>query len=217
MEEVIIRAAGLEKSYPGFKLDGVNINLPKGYVMGFLGPNGSGFGVDVGKKVKDLSRGTRVKFALGVALAYRPRLLILDEPTSGLDPVARQEILSELMRVVQDEEGAVIFSSHITQDVEKIADYITFIRDGQVVLAGVKDDILDSWKRVLFRLEDGKVTPDWHKEFVALAGSGCEYKGVANNFSLGLRTFLREQGAKDVREENLSLDEIFLALVKGVC
>src|SRR5215469_11415761 len=85
------------------------------------------------QKVKGLSHGQRVKAALLLALARRPRLLVLDEPTTGLDPVARQEVLGELMAVLADDERSVLFSSHNTQDVEQISDHITFIDRGRII------------------------------------------------------------------------------------
>ena len=88
------------------------------------------------KTVKELSRGMKMKLSLAAALAHRPRLLILDEATAGLDPVVRDSILEELLSFVSDEEHAVLLSSHITGDLEKIADYITYLHRGQVILSG---------------------------------------------------------------------------------
>ena len=91
--------------------------------------------------VKSLSHGERTKAALLLVLARRPRLLLLDEPTTGLDPVARHEILDELMDVVRDERRAILFSSHNTQDVEQISDQITFIDRGPGIPADVREKI----------------------------------------------------------------------------
>ena len=100
------------------------------------------------KTVKELSRGMRMKLSLSAALAHRPRLLILDEATAGLDPVVRDSILEELLSFVSDEEHAVLLSSHITGDLEKIADYITYLHQGQVILSGPKDEILERYGQV---------------------------------------------------------------------
>lgn len=97
------------------------------------------------KLIKDFSKGMRMKLSIAAALAHRPRLLILDEATSGLDPVVRNEILDLLLGFIQDEEHAVLFSSHITVDLERVADYITFLHGGKVLMTGSKDDILDSY------------------------------------------------------------------------
>ena len=91
------------------------------------------FNLHADQHIKALSHGERVKATLLLVLARRPRLLLLDEPTTGLDPVARHEILAELMDVVRDERRAVLFSSHNTQDVEQISDQITFIDRGRII------------------------------------------------------------------------------------
>src|SRR5690606_4993561 len=85
------------------------------------------FGVDPHRPTGQPSRGTQVKVELALALAHRPDLLILDEPTSGLDPLVRRELLEELVESVQDERRSVIFSTPITEDVERIADYVAFL------------------------------------------------------------------------------------------
>jgi ABC-2 type transport system ATP-binding protein len=91
------------------------------------------FDLKVDQRVKNLSHGENMKAVLMLMLARRPRLLILDEPTSGLDPVARHEIMSELMDVMRDDQRSILFSSHNTVDVERISDRIAFIDRGQIV------------------------------------------------------------------------------------
>ena len=103
------------------------------------------FGLPMDKKFKKLSHGTKMKFSLALALAHGADLLILDEPTSGLDPVFRRELLERLSGILQDEGKAVLFSTHITSDLEKTADYITLIHDGALVFSLPKDDVRDSW------------------------------------------------------------------------
>ena len=103
------------------------------------------FGLPLDKKFKKLSHGTKMKLSLSLALAHGADLLVLDEPTSGLDPVFRRELLERLSGILQDEGKAVLFSTHITSDLEKTADYITFIHDGAIVFSLPKDDIRDSW------------------------------------------------------------------------
>ena len=100
------------------------------------------------KLIKGFSRGMKMKLSLSAALAHRPKLLILDEATAGLDPVVRDEILDEFLGFIQDEDHAILMSSHITSDLEKVADYIAYIHQGQVVLSDSKDAILDSYGRV---------------------------------------------------------------------
>ncbi len=89
------------------------------------------FGLDPMKRVKELSRGMKLKLMLAAAFSHDARLLILDEPTSGLDPVARDELADILREFMLDETKGVLFSTHITSDLDKLADYITFIRDGE--------------------------------------------------------------------------------------
>ena len=90
----------------------------------------------------------KMKLSLAAALAHQPRLLILDEATAGLDPVVRDEILDEFLSFICDEDHAILISSHITSDLEKAADYITYIHEGKIVLSEAKDDILDRYGRV---------------------------------------------------------------------
>ena len=112
--------------------------------------------VAMNKKIKDFSKGMRIKLALATALSHQAKILILDEPTSGLDPVAREEILDEFKAFTEDGQGAILLSSHITSDLEKIADDITFIHKGKVIftksrreLAGIGniDDIMTEYVR----------------------------------------------------------------------
>ena len=214
-----LEVRALCKRYEGFVLDNINFELPEGYIMGLIGPNGSGktttikgmlgmitpdsgsiglfgedgrkgldgkigvvmdspffsddwsmtdieaavapfydewdkarfarlleeYGIDRKKKVKELSRGMKVKLMLAVAFSHGARLLILDEPTSGLDPAARDELCGMLGEFVGEEDKSVLFSTHITSDLERIADYITFILDGKLIFTGPKEDLLERY------------------------------------------------------------------------
>lgn len=103
------------------------------------------FGLSRSKKVKDLSRGMKMKLMIAVAFSHNAKVLILDEPTGGLDPVARDEFIELLGEYIQDGDRSVIFSTHITSDLEKIADYITFIRKGKIIYTGTKDELLEKY------------------------------------------------------------------------
>ena len=106
------------------------------------------FGLDPDKKVEELSSGMQVKFALALALSHNAKLLILDEPTSGLDPVSRDELMELFQTLIEDGERSILFSTQITSDLEKCADYITYIKNGRVIASTEKDSFLDSYRLV---------------------------------------------------------------------
>jgi ABC-2 type transport system ATP-binding protein len=106
------------------------------------------FDLPLDRKFKKLSQGQKTQFALALALSQGAELLILDEPTSGLDPVFRRELLKMLGELLQDEKTSVLFSTHLTADLERIADFITFIRDGRVVFSSPKDVVLERFALV---------------------------------------------------------------------
>lgn len=103
------------------------------------------FSLPLDKQIKQFSKGMRMKLAICVALSHHSKLLILDEATSGLDPVIRDDILDMLLDFVQDEEHAILVSSHITSDLEKIADYIVFLHEGKVVFSKPKDELTEQY------------------------------------------------------------------------
>jgi len=103
------------------------------------------FELPAGKRFGKLSRGMKMKFSLALALSHNADLLVLDEPTSGLDPVFRRDLLGRLSAFLQDPAKSVLFSTHITTDLERIADYVTFVRDGRVVFSAPKDETLERW------------------------------------------------------------------------
>ena len=112
------------------------------------------FGLDAKKKIKEFSRGMKMKLGIAAALAHRPDVLILDEATSGLDPIVREEILDIFLDFIQDENHAILISSHITSDLDKIADYLTFIHHGRIILSDGRDDLMDSMGIVKCGTED---------------------------------------------------------------
>lgn len=103
------------------------------------------FSLPESKKIKTFSKGMKMKLSIAVALSHYPKLLILDEATSGLDPIIRDDVLDILLDFVQDEEKSILFSSHITSDLEKIADHIVFIHNGRLVLNKPKDDLINNY------------------------------------------------------------------------
>lgn len=106
------------------------------------------FDLDESKKMEELSRGMRIKYELALALSHKARLLILDEPTSGLDPVSRDDLLELFAEIIQTGERSILFSTHITSDLEKCADYITYIENGRIIESRAKDELLDAYRLV---------------------------------------------------------------------
>ncbi len=100
------------------------------------------FNIDTSKKIEEFSKGMKMKLSIAIALSHKAKILILDEATSGLDPVARDEVLDILMEFIQNEENSILMSSHITSDLEKIADYITFIHNGKIIFSENKDKLI---------------------------------------------------------------------------
>jgi ABC-2 type transport system ATP-binding protein len=170
------------------------------------------FNLHTEQSVKGLSTGEHVKAALLLVLARRPRLLILDEPTSGLDPVARQEVLAELMTVVSDEERTILFSSHNTMDVERICDRITFIDRGRIVESSDKEEFLDQWRRVQLRMALGAPLPQG-EHIVDAIRDGQLVAITTDRFTPELMARIGESGAATLNVQRMSLEEIFVASV----
>jgi len=164
------------------------------------------FGLEHKKKVKDLSRGMKVKLQIAAALSHHAKLLMLDEPTSGLDPVARDEICDLLREFVADETKSVLFSTHITSDLERTADYVTFIMDGAIVFTGAKDDLLEKYTRVAGGLSD--INTEQKKLIIGCREHGEGFEGMVETASIG-------KLPKGVLAEEISLDEIIIFMNKG--
>ncbi|OZV11147.1 sodium ABC transporter ATP-binding protein [Tissierella sp. P1] len=137
------------------------------------------FDLDLNQKIKKLSKGMKMKFSLAIALSHNADLIIMDEPTSGLDPIFRAEILDVLYSIIQDEKKSIFFSTHITTDLEKIADYITFINKGKIVFSKSKDEILESYGVI----KGGKnlLDRDTRKEFIGLRETNVGFEGLTEN------------------------------------
>lgn len=211
--EYAIQTSHLTKDYGSFVLDGVELALPQGTILGLIGENGAGkstlikcllgiihptdgtveladtvgyvpdecpfsdtlkikhlaaflpgiypgwdgalfdeyltkFDLPGDKKIKELSRGMKMKLTIAAALSHRPRLLVLDEATSGLDPVVRDEILDVFLDFVSDDDHAILISSHITSDLEKLCDYVAYLHKGKITVQGPKDELLAQYGKV---------------------------------------------------------------------
>lgn len=270
-----LEVRNLSKSFEGFQLHNITFTLPKGYIMGLIGPNGSGktttiklilnmlkrtsgevkilgfdniaseqeakrnlgvvfdsnyfsdewkisqveksvsafyenwntqkfsetlkrFHIQPSKKVKELSKGMQMKLMLACAFSYDAKLLILDEPTSGLDPVSRDELLHILSEYIEDGEHSVLFSTHITGDLERAADYITYISYGELFFSGGKDEFIDSFRIVKGGCEE--LSTDLGKKMLGI-----------RNFSTGFEALVKTEDLKQFAHlivEPATIDDI---------
>jgi ABC-2 type transport system ATP-binding protein len=167
------------------------------------------FGLPGDKKIKELSKGMKMKFSLAIALSHKADLIIMDEPTSGLDPVFQSEILDILYALIQDENKGVFFSTHITTDLEKIADYITFINNGKIIFSDTKDNVLESYGVI----KGGKnlLDKDTRKEFIGIRENSFGFEGLTKNLMAVRKLF-----GNNILVEKPSLDDIMVYTVKGV-
>ena len=291
MIDAAVEFSGVTKRYKYFTLDQIDLKLPTGYIMGFVGANGAGksttlrilmglvhqdagcvkvlghampedqttakreigfvsedmrlygaatlewhmrfvrsiyprwdngyandllrrFDLKAQQKVKGMSHGQRVKAALMLALARRPRLLVLDEPTTGLDPIARQEVLGELMAVLADEERTVLFSSHNTLEVEQISDQITFIDRGRILESSDKETFLDRWRRLRLVLPPNTKLPGL-PGIVKVDGSSRLPVITTNRFEPTMMAACTEVGVSVQAVDVMTLEEIFIASVQN--
>ena len=270
-----LEVRNLSKSFEGFQLHNITFTLPKGYIMGLIGPNGSGktttiklilnmlkrtsgevkilgfdniaseqeakrnlgvvfdsnyfsdewkisqveksvsvfyenwntqkfsetlekFHIQPSKKVKELYKGMQMKLMLACAFSYDAKLLILDEPTSGLDPVSRDELLHILSEYIEDGEHSVLFSTHITGDLERAADYITYISYGELFFSGGKDEFIDSFRIVKGGCEE--LSADLNKKMLGI-----------RNFSTGFEALVKTEDLKQFAHLNVepaTIDDI---------
>ena len=165
------------------------------------------FGLTSKKLVKTFSKGMKMKLSLAAAFAARPRLLILDEATSGLDPVVRDEILDEFLGFIQDEEHSILISSHITSDLEKVADYITYLHQGRVVLSEAKDVLQDNYGRLGCSAADLLAIQPEDLVRVRKGSYGCE--ALVRNRAAFHKKY------PQLMVEPISLEDIMLLIGKG--
>ena len=246
-----LKLQGITKNYKEFHLGPIDLEVPRGYVMGLVGANGAGkttaikialgavlpgngvvrlidksrVGVvldqppwpsswrvrDIAKlvgpfypdwnqrvfeelcgwagvswrlKVKEFSRGMGMKMQIAVALAHEAELLVLDEPTSGLDPLARGELLDMLSEFMTSERHSVLFSTHITSDLDRIADMVTILDAGRVIASGSRDDLLEMWVMVRGGVAD--LTDDLSSRVRGLRRHSVGWEGLLPAADLGL-------------------------------
>ena len=282
--ENILEIKNLCKKYKDFELKNINIELPKGMIMGLIGENGAGktttirailnllndtsgeikifeldnkeyekqikedigvvlddsffsdnmnpkdinkimrniyknwdestyikyldnFKLPANKTIKEYSSGMKMKLRLAVALSHKAKLLILDEPTSGLDPIARNEILDVFQEFIQDENNSILVSSHITSDLEHIADYITFISDGKIIFCKSKDELLDNYGIAKCSEEQFKEVDQ--KDYINYKKSKYEYELLIEN----RMEFKRKYDVQII--DKPSIEDIMLIYIKG--
>ncbi len=159
------------------------------------------------QKIKNYSRGMTMKLAIAVALSHHPQLLILDEATSGLDPVMREEMLDVFLEFVQDESHSIFLSSHITSDLEKVADYITFLHDGRLLMTVSKNDLV--YRYAVMRCKESQFLSLDKRDIIAYRKRDCQTDVLVSDGKEAARKY------KDVVIDHTSIDEIMLILVKG--
>lgn len=249
----MLKVTNLCKTYPTFYLDNVTFELPKGYIMGFLGTNGAGktttlksmlnivhpdsgtveilgknmqnneleikqntgfmlgsfeyfpkatlsditkvysnfytnwneskyreylkrFDLNETKKVTELSAGMKVKYGLALALSHGAKLLILDEPTSGLDPIARDDLLDLFREIIGDGKTSILFSTHITSDLDKCADFILMIKKGKIIANDTKDNLINNYALISGKKAD--LTEELCAKMVGYKKHNLNFKGL---------------------------------------
>ena len=172
------------------------------------------FKISRAKKTEQLSKGMKVKLSLAIALSHNPELIILDEPTAGLDPIVRREVLDLLSNVVLDGDKSVVISSHITDDLARIADFVTFMIEGRIVLFGQKDDLLADWKKVHFKKDT--LNESVRNSLISVQETAFASSGMTNNYRKLEGVLESEFSDEDVKVENVSLDDILISFVEGM-
>lgn len=277
----VIEVVNLTKKYDNFKLDGINLSIPTGSIVGLVGQNGAGkttliklifelikkdsgavklfngkslkdakedvgvvlddaffpeilkvndinpimkgtyrnldenlfkkylndFGLTHNQSIKELSKGMKKKLEIAVCLSHHPKLLILDEPTSGLDPVVRKEILDIFLNFVEDEQNTILLSSHITSDIESIADYIVFINEGKIIFNKSITDVNENYGIIKCGEKDFLKLDK--TDVVCYLKNKYDYKVLTSDKKGAKRRY------KDLVIDHASIEEIMLLFVKG--
>ena len=159
------------------------------------------------QKISQLSRGMRMKFALALALSHEADLLIMDEPTSGLDPLVRSELLAIMAEYMKQEGKGVFFSTHITSDLEKVADMLILIHDGRIVFECEKDYLLDSFR--LIKGDAKLLNAENKKLFLRIQSNDFGFTGITN------KTNEVQNAIQDVLVEKPSIEDIMIAHIEG--
>ncbi len=165
------------------------------------------FNIPISSSIKKLSKGMQKKLEIATALAHRPKLLILDEPTSGLDPVVRNEVLDIFLKFIEDDEHTILFSTHITSDLEHIADEIVFINDGKVLLNKTRDDILDNYG--ILKCSEEEFNKIDKKDCVAYKKNKYNYEILVSDKEKISKKY------KNMVVDKITLEELMVIMIKG--
>ncbi len=165
------------------------------------------FNLPENQPLKSLSKGMRKKLEIAVALSHHPKLLILDEPTSGLDPVVRNEILDIFLNFIQDEEHTILLSTHITSDLEHIADEIIFIDKGEVILNKNRDELLDNYGIMKCNLDEFSKIDEL--DIVSYKKNKYNYDILVSN------RFKMSKKYKDFVIDKITLEDLMVLIIKG--
>lgn len=166
------------------------------------------FSLPKNKQIRTFSKGMRKKLEIATALAHHPKLLILDEPTSGLDPVARNEVIDIFQDFIQNEECSILLSSHITTDLEHIADYITFINNGEIILSKNRDELLEKYGIV--KCTESEFKRIDKKDFVKYKKTKYEYEVLVEN----KKEFKKKYNINIV--DKITIEDLMVLMIKGV-
>jgi ABC-2 type transport system ATP-binding protein len=170
--------------------------------------------LDPGKRIRELSRGTRAKVALVLAVAARPELLLLDDPTAGLDPLVRREVLDGVLQSVSHEGGAVVYASHLVHDVERVADRIIVLDGGAIRLEGELDALKARIRRARAVFDDDAPPNRTIPGAIDTSASGRVLTVIADAERGALEPALYALGAREVEIESLPLEDILVALLR---
>ena len=173
------------------------------------------FDLDPGARIKGLSQGERARTCWLAAMAYRPELLVLDEPSTGLDPIVRREILAAIIRTIAEEGRTVLFSSHLLDEVERMADWVAMIDRGKIVLCGPLEEVEAAHRRLTFRFDEPRSQPPKLAGALSCEGFGRDWTTVCGAPAESLTGEAAGLGAHVVDNHIPSLDEIFVARVRS--
>lgn len=166
------------------------------------------FGLNINKQIKTMSKGMRKKLEIATSLSHHPKLLILDEPTSGLDPVVRNEVLDIFLDFIQDEEHTILLSTHITSDLEHIADKIIFINKGKILLDKNRDDLLDNYG--ILKCDIDSFDTISKEDIIVYKKNKYNYEILVDNISKIKKKY------KNFIVDKITLEELMVLMIKGV-